>query len=336
MPAQEPVKLAVTMGDPRSIGPEIILKLLAGGELPARVRLLVVGSQEVLEAEAKNLGIVAPEGRADEAGRWKGPVAVLDMDNFPAAAVTPRRPDAVSGRASLDYIERTVGLALSGAVDGIVTCPISKEAIGAAGSTFPGHTEMLAALSGSARPVMLLVNGGLRVALATTHVALRDVPGLLTPDLIVEQARVVVAGLRRYFAVPEPRLAVCGLNPHCGDGGRFGDEEARIVEPAIGAAAEEGIVLIGPKPADTVFAQAAEGRYDAVIALYHDQGMIPVKMAGLGQVVNVTLGLPIIRTSVGHGTAYDIAGQGLADPGSLKAAVRLAAGMVRASRGHVL
>ena len=336
MPAREPVKLAVTMGDPRSIGPEIILKLLAGGELPAEVRLLVVGSCEVLGAEAKNLGIAAPEGRADEAGRWGGPVAVLDMGNFPAAAVTPRRPDAVSGRASLDYIERAIGLALSGAVDGVVTCPISKEAIGAAGSAFPGHTEMLAALSGGARPVMLLVNGGLRVALATTHVALRDVPSLLTPDLIVEQARVVVAGLRRYFAVPEPRLAVCGLNPHCGDGGRFGDEEARIVEPAIRAAAEEGIVLIGPKPADTVFAQAAEGRYDAVIALYHDQGMIPVKMAGLGQVVNVTLGLPIIRTSVGHGTAYDIAGQGLADPGSLKAAVGLAAGMARASRGHVL
>jgi 4-hydroxythreonine-4-phosphate dehydrogenase len=168
--------------------------------------------------------------------------------------------------------------------------------------------------------------------MVTTHMALRDVPDAITPEGIITTAGIVDTALKRYFAVQVPRLALCGLNPHAGDGGRFGDEEARVLGRAVDAAQQAGIDLVGPCPADTVFVQAAEGRYDAVLPLYHDQGMIPVKMAGLGTVVNVTLGLPIIRTSVGHGTAFDIAGQGAADPSSLLSAIGLAAAMVRADR----
>lgn len=320
------------MGDPRGIGPEVVLKALRGGELPRGVRLLVVGSRAVLEAEAESLGLHAELPVPGDAGAESRGCSLVDLDNFPPERLEPRRPDALSGRASLDYIEKAVSMALRGEADAIVTGPINKEAIGAAGSPFPGHTEMLAALTGGGRSVMLLTGSKLRVAVATTHIALRDVPSVLVAQDIAETAQVIADGLRRFFGIASPRLAICGLNPHCGDGGRFGDEEERILAPAIEAARRAGVDLDGPKPADTVFTQALRGDYDAVLALYHDQGMIPVKLAGLGNVVNVTLGLPIIRTSVGHGTAYDIAGRGLADEGSLVAAIRLAAEMVSASR----
>lgn len=330
--ARTQLTLAVTMGDPRGVGPEVIVKALNSPALPRRARLLVVGSATVLRHTAHALGqaLRAPtvwDVESDARGH-----AVLDLDNFPVERLEPRKPDALSGRAALDYIERAVGLVLAHEADALVTAPISKEAIAAAGSPFPGHTEMLAALSKARRPVMLLVSAKLRVALVTTHLALRDVPGAIRPDDIVEIAQVLTQSLRRLFGIAEPRLAVCGLNPHCGDGGRFGDEEGRLVAPAVDGARGAGITLAGPEPADSVFAQAVRGRYDAVLALYHDQGLIPVKLSGLGRVVNVTLGLPFIRTSVGHGTAYDIAGTGRADERSLLAAIRLAARMVRASR----
>jgi 4-hydroxythreonine-4-phosphate dehydrogenase len=318
------------MGDPRGVGPEIVVKALHAPSLPADVRLLIVGSRAVLDHAAAALGrnLALPAG---DAGWTGGGNAVLDLDNLPATKLEPRMPDAASGRASVEYIEQAVQLIRKGKAEGLVTGPISKEAIGAAGSPFPGHTEMLAALSGGARPVMVLARPGLRVALVTTHVALRDVPAGLRTDEIVEAACVLADGLKRLFAVPAPRIAVCGLNPHCGDGGRFGDEEQRIVAPAVEQARERGVDLQGPRPADTVFAQAMRGDYDAVLALYHDQGMIPVKLAGLSEVVDVTLGLPFVRTGVGHGTAYDIAGSGQADERSLVAAIRLAVQMVRAA-----
>lgn len=315
------------MGDPRGIGAEIILKALRSPHVPADVRLLIVGSLPVLQREAEGLGRDLELPAADGAD-WEGDrAAVLDLGNFPTGMLEPRAPDAVSGRASLDYVEKAVEMALSGQVDAIVTCPISKEAIAAAGSPFPGHTEMLAHLTGAGRAVMLLVSSELRVALVTTHLPLRDVAQGLSVEKISETVLVVADGLKRFFGIASPRIAVCGLNPHCGDGGRFGDEEARIVAPAVEEARKAGVAAYGPRPADTVFTQAAAGEYDAVVALYHDQGMIPVKLAGLGHVVNVTLGLPIIRTSVGHGTAYDIAGRGQADEGSLVEAIRLAAEM---------
>jgi 4-hydroxythreonine-4-phosphate dehydrogenase len=322
------------MGDPKGIGPEIILKALASRLLPKRVKLLVVGSRAVLMREADSLGRRIELSTVKEPGQVQpaGP-GLLDLDNFPPDAVEPRRPDAAAGRASLEYVEAAVRLAMERKVEAVVTCPISKEATAAAGSPLPGHTEMLAHLTGVERPVMMMACPGLRVALVTTHMALRDVPGALSAGAICQTAQVLARDLRRFFGLERARIAVCGLNPHCSDGGRFGDEEARLLTPAVARMRESGLDAVGPKPSDTVFAEALRGRYDAVVALYHDQALIPVKLAGLEQVVNVTLGLPIIRTSVGHGTAYDIAGQGLADERSLLAAIQLAAQMAHASRG---
>jgi len=330
-PADGPVTIALTMGDPRGIGPEIVVKALHSPELPVGAAIVVVGALQVLRAEAQRLGQPFDLPLAERGEPLAGQAAVLDLANFPTEMLEPRKPEAVNGRASLDYVETAADMALAGEADAVVTCPINKAAISAAGSPFAGHTEMLAHLTGAGRAVMLLVAGRLRVALATTHIALREVPDKLNAADIACTITVLAEGLRRFFGVARPRIAVCGLNPHCGDGGRFGDEEARIVAPALEDARQAGVHACGPMPADTVFAQAADGRYDGVVALYHDQGMIPVKLAGLGRVVNITLGLPIIRTSVGHGTAYDIAGRGRADEASLVEAIRLAARMARTS-----
>jgi len=313
------VRVAISMGDPCGIGPEVCLKALAGGGVPADVEPLVVGSRRVLDSTARQLGLPVLPGEA-----------VLDVDNFPPELLAERRPTAAGGRASLDYIRRATAETMEGRADALVTCPISKEAIGAAGSPHPGHTEMLGALTGADGPVMVLLRGRLRVAFATTHMALRDVPRALTVGTIVRVGSVFAQGLRRYFAVPRPRVAVCALNPHSGDGGRFGDEEARIIEPAVSQLRDAGHDVAGPLPSDTLFAAALAGRFDGVSALYHDQGMIPIKIAGVGGAVNVTLGLPIIRTSPGHGTAYDIAGKGIADEASTVEAIRTAAAMARA------
>lgn len=323
------VRVAVTMGDPRGVGPEVVVKALRRGVQPG-VQLLIVGSMAVLRRDMESFDVAAPPTVDSPDAMGDEPAAVLDLDNFPVDALEPREPSAASGCASLECIEEAVRLALAGDVDAVVTAPISKEAIAAAGSPFAGHTEMLGQLSGGT-PVMLMVSRRLRVALVTTHVALRDVPRLVTADKIVSTAAILQDALRRYFGVTAPRIALCGLNPHCSDGGRFGDEEARIVSPAVEIAASRGILLHGPRPADTAFAQASGGAYDAVIALYHDQGLIPVKLDGLARVVNVTLGLPFVRTSVGHGTACDIAGTGCADENSLVEAIGLAACMARAA-----
>jgi len=319
-----PVRLALTMGDPLGIGPEIAVKASCAAPLPEGVHLTVVGSGAVLRKEAEALG-VDPDLLGERA-------VLVDLDNFPIQELSHRRPTAAGGRASVEYVEEAVRLVRAGEADALVTGPISKEAIAAGGSAFPGHTEMLAALTDAPRVLMVLAGSGLRVALLTRHVALRDVPALLKAEEIVCAARLFADGLHRSFGIPEPRLAVCGLNPHCGDGGRFGDEEARIIAPAVEAARAEGLLLEGPLSADTVFARAAAGDFDGVIALYHDQGMIPVKFGGLHSVVNITFGLPMVRTSVGHGTAFDIAGLGRADAASLLAAIRTAARMVRAAR----
>ena len=324
--ADRPVRLALTMGDPAGIGPEIAVKTLCRDRLPEGVRLVVVGSPAVLRYEAEALGLDPGliEQRAD----------VVALDNFPPEQLSARAPSAAGGRASVEYIERAVRLVLSRDADALVTCPISKEAIAAGGSHFPGHTEMLAALTGAANMLMVLAGPDLRVALVTRHVALRDVARLLKAQDITDAAALFADGLRRYFSIGRPHLAVCGLNPHCGDGGRFGDEEARIIVPAVEAARAQGVSLDGPLPADSVFARAAGGAYDGVIALYHDQGMIPVKFTGVHSVVNITFGLPIIRTSVGHGTAFDIAGKGRADESSLLEAIRVATRMTRAARAR--
>jgi 4-hydroxythreonine-4-phosphate dehydrogenase len=290
-------RLAVTVGDPRGIGPEIIRAALEDSALRGVCDMIVVG----------------PEG-ADvpidvTVGEWS--------DGGDAAS---------AGRASGDAIARAVQLALDGEVDGIVTAPIDKFALLSGGYDFPGHTEMLAELTHS--PVaMMLASDRLRVVLATTHIALRDVVHALTREAIDSAAAVTREGLRDWFGIASPRIALCALNPHAGDHGRFGDEDDVLLAPA---ARESG--LLGPFPADTVFVRAIRGEFDAVIAPYHDVGMTAIKVASFGSAVNVTLGLPFPRTSPDHGTALDIAGRGIASPASFIAATRLCAEIVERRR----
>lgn len=289
-------RLAVTIGDPRGIGPEIIAAALANDELRDECDLVIVG----------------PDGAGIpidvSTGRWSA-----------------QDGKAAAGKASGDAIVRAVELASSAQVHGIVTAPIDKSALLQGGYDYPGHTEMLAELT-SSRVAMMLASDRLRVVLATTHLALRDVPAALTRDAIMQAAEVTRDGLQRWFGIDSPRIALCALNPHAGDGGRFGDEDDTLLGPV---AREAG--LLGPFPADTVFVRAMRGAFDAVIAPYHDVGMTAIKVASFGEAVNVTLGLPFPRTSPDHGTALDIAGQGIADPSSFIAATRLCARIARRS-----
>ena len=291
-------RLAITLGDPRGIGAEIVRKALADPRVAGACRWVVVGPSGL-------------ECAADEViGEWH-----------------PRQSAANAGRLAGKAIERAVAMARSGDVAGIVTAPIDKHALLAGGYDYPGHTEMLAALTGC-DVAMMLASDRLRVVLATTHVALRDVAALLTGELIARVARVTRDGLRAAFGIAEPRLALCALNPHAGDGGRFGREDEAVLAPAARASG-----LLGPFPADTVFVRAMRGEFDAVIAPYHDVGMTAIKVASFGSAVNVTLGLPFPRTSPDHGTALDIAGQGKADAGSMIEAILLAARLAGRSGG---
>ncbi|MFZ1746009.1 MAG: 4-hydroxythreonine-4-phosphate dehydrogenase PdxA, partial [Nitrospirales bacterium] len=222
-------------------------------------------------------------------------------------------------------IQTAVRLAQAGCVQGIVTAPINKHAIHLAGHTYPGHTEMLADLTKAQESGMMIVGGPLKILFATTHLALRDVPNILTSTTNLRAIRLAHQGLTRLFHIQKPRIGVAGLNPHAGENGLFGDEEGRIIQPAIRQAKKQGIACTGPHPADTLFGKAVRGSFDGIVALYHDQGLIPLKTVAFGHCVNITVGLPIIRTSVDHGTAYDIAGQGKADPTSLVEAIEMAA-----------
>lgn len=290
-------RLAITLGDPRGIGPEIVAKALRDPTVAGRASFVLVGPRGTRAAVDEAVGEWTPGGPAAEAGR-------------------------LAGRA----IERAVALARAGEVDGIVTAPIDKAALLAGGYDFPGHTEMLAALTGS-RVAMMLASDRLRVVLATTHIPLREVPRAVTRDAIVEAAMVTREGLRRWFGLAEPRIALCALNPHAGDQGRFGREDDELLAPA---AREAG--LAGPFPADTVFVRALRGAFDAVIAPYHDVGMTAIKVASFGSAVNVTLGLPFPRCSPDHGTALDIAGRGIADPSSMVHAILLCADIAERTR----
>ena len=295
-------RVAVTLGDPRGIGPEVTAKALADPEVAALAEWTVVGA----------------EG-------WRGP-----GEHVPVGRWAPGDGDAAGGRIAGEAVKRATEMALAGEVDALVTAPLDKAAFHAGGWRFPGHTEMLHALAGVPDVAMMMaaertaLGGPLRVVLATTHLALRDVPAALSAELLVRQARLVHAALRGQWRIAEPRIALCAVNPHAGDGGLFGDEEARIVAPALEALRGGGIAAAGPIPADTVFTRAVRGEFDAVVAPYHDVGMAAFKTAAFGSGVNVTLGLPFPRTSPDHGTALDIAGRGIADASSMKEAVQLA------------
>ncbi len=295
-------RIAVTLGDPRGIGPEVAARAL---DAPLDAEITVVGAEEQVRAVKADHRIAI--------GSWGLGLG----EGIPAAPGPSRAMQA--GRIAGHAIERAAAMALAGAVDAIVTAPIEKHALHQAGFRWPGHTEWLADLAGGVDVAMMLASDRLRVVLVTTHVALRDVPALVTQDRIVRTGRVTLAALRDWFGIAAPRLALCALNPHAGEGGLFGDEDDRVLRPAAAALGARG-----PLPADTVFVRAIRGEFDAVLAPYHDVGMTAIKVASFGKAVNVTLGLPFPRTSPDHGTAFDIAGTGTADPSSMRAALQLA------------
>ena len=294
-------RIAITVGDPAGIGPEVSLKASADPRV---------------------------QGAADV--RLYGPTTDSDLEAFAAGKVS-----ADAGRSAYQTIERAVAEVQAGRADALVTAPINKEAFAEAGLPWRGHTELLAHLTGATQVAMMFHSDVLRVVLATVHVPLAEVPALLTRNLIEATIRLAAAELPR-FGFPEPRLAMAGLNPHAGEHGLLGCEDEQVLRPAVEVCRRAGINVVGPLPADTLFVRATRGEYDAVVACYHDQGLIPAKLAAFGKTVNVTLGLPIIRTSVDHGTAFDIARQDVADPSSMAEAVLLAARLAAGRAGAAL
>lgn len=330
--------IAITSGEPAGIGPELVAMLAERQQSnPWPARLVVFGDAELLAARAKRIGLqpslapfdaasAGPSGSAVEV--WHEPVAV---------PVVAGRPDPANAAPVIQMLTHAADSCATGAFDALVTAPVQKSVLLEAGFDFTGHTEFLADRTSTPRVVMLLVGGGLRVALVTTHLPLAAVPAAITRDAVAETIAIVVAALVRDFAIPAPRIAVCGLNPHAGEGGHLGREDIDVIAPAVLAARAAGHDVSGPIPADTVFVPDNARRYDVIVAMYHDQGLPALKAASFGGGVNVTLGLPFVRTSVDHGTALDLAVDTVqaltADPGSLYAAVDLALELVAHRRG---
>jgi 4-hydroxythreonine-4-phosphate dehydrogenase len=313
-----PPLVALTAGEPAGIGPDLCV-LLASRPLPGRV--VIVGDREVLSDRARARGL--PFQAPDYAGRdAAGQVSVLSI---PAAApVVAGRLEAANGAHVVKLLDRALEGCLSGEFDAMVTAPVQKSTINDAGIAFSGHTEYLAQRTGTPRVVMMLVGGGLRVALATTHLALADVPRAIAREPLAATLRILDGDLRRRFGIERPRILVAGLNPHAGEAGYLGREEIDVIGPVVAALSAEGMAVSGPYPADTLFTPAMLARADATLAMYHDQGLPVLKHASFGRGVNVTLGLPVVRTSVDHGTALDRAGSGEVDAGSLDEALALA------------
>jgi 4-hydroxythreonine-4-phosphate dehydrogenase len=326
--------LALTLGDPAGIGPEVVLKALLEGDLQARCRPLVVGDLRILQRAAGWLGalpVFEVVQRPGEGRYLPGEVALLDLENADPQECPPGKIRAAAGRAAVEYVCRACDLALAGEVEGVVTAPLNKEAMNLAGFAYAGHTELLAARTGAAKVSMLLTGPRLRVVHVSTHVSLAEAIRRVEKKRIAE-----VIDLARHscrlLGISSPRIAVAGLNPHAGEGGLFGDQEQAQILPAIEEARARGLEVSGPEPPDTVFLRAAKGEFDIVVAMYHDQGHIPMKLLAFDTGVNVSVGLPILRTSVDHGTAFDIAGTGRASPRSMAAAVEVALQMAAARR----
>jgi 4-hydroxythreonine-4-phosphate dehydrogenase len=320
--------IGITMGDPVGIGPEIVLKALCQRSLYDTCRPLVLGDRQALKAlnEVLKTKLAFRSVEGPEQGHYEATVVdLVELSHLQAAQIKPGRPTRETGRAMVQYITTGIDWAMETRIDALVTGPINKAAMHAAGFSFQGHTELLAHRTSTSDYVMMLAGTRLRVALVTIHVPLAHVSGLLTKESIVKTIGITAKALTNSFGISKPRLAVAALNPHGGEEGLFGDEEAGIIAPALHQARAAGHHVSGPYPADTLFYWALQGRWDAVLAMYHDQGLIPFKMVHFTDGVNTTLGLPIVRTSVDHGTAYDIAGHGKADPGSLVAAIDMAA-----------
>ncbi|HWI41178.1 MAG TPA: 4-hydroxythreonine-4-phosphate dehydrogenase PdxA [Verrucomicrobiae bacterium] len=322
------------MGDPCGIGPEIIARALQRPEVKRACRCLVVGDASAMRRAMRLTGcgmeLVPVAAGAPLQGEGKiflRPVAELAEEEMVYGA-----PGDAAASAAFAAVCEAASLCISGAADAMATAPISKASLNRAGYSYPGHTELLAELTGSGEVVMMLAGSSLRVALVTIHEPYTRVPLLLDEERILSTIRITHQGISRYF-VPKPRLAVAALNPHGGEAGLFGDEESTVIAPAVAAARREGIEVAGPLPADSLFHFASRGEYDAVVCMYHDQGLIPLKLLHFDDGVNISLGLPIIRTSVDHGTAYDLAGTGAASDASMAAAILTAASMARTAAG---
>jgi 4-hydroxythreonine-4-phosphate dehydrogenase len=335
MTGHERPLLAITMGDPAGIGPEVILKALRSPEVFARSRPLVIGDRKTMERAAGWVGNddlrIEPVDDPATGEYAPGTLPLLDLASAPPEGYEVGMVTAAAGAAAVECVFRACDLAMAGVVDAVVTAPLNKAAMHAAGHTFPGHTELLAERTGATRVSMLLIGPSLRVVHVSTHVALTEAIRRVTRKRVDEVIEIAWESCRM-LGIAEPRIAVAGLNPHASEGGLFGDEEAREVIPAIEDARGRGRNVSDPQPPDTVFLRATKGHYDIVVAMYHDQGHIPMKLLAFDSGVNVSIGLPIIRTSVDHGTAFDIAGTGVAGENSMLAAIDVAIQMAQAKR----
>ncbi|MBN1848210.1 MAG: 4-hydroxythreonine-4-phosphate dehydrogenase PdxA [Deltaproteobacteria bacterium] len=323
--------IGITMGDPSGIGPEIIIKALSDPGLYDLCKPLVIGDPGAFTDPLINptmLPINAITKSTDAEGSSRS-IDLIAVSRLQEAAFRPGHPSPETGRSMVKSIITAVRMAMDKEIAAMVTGPIRKDLMHQAGYHYEGHTQFIAHLTDTDDYVMLLAGDRLRVALVTIHCALKDVSGLLSRENVLKTIRITAGSLRQDFRIGVPRLAVSALNPHASEAGLFGDEEEMIITPAIEEAKKQGLNVEGPFPADTLFYKAASGQFDAVVAMYHDQGLIPLKLLHFSDAVNTTLGLPIIRTSVDHGTAYDIAGRGIADPSSLKAAIRMAVRMAK-------
>jgi 4-hydroxythreonine-4-phosphate dehydrogenase len=330
----EQMVVGVTMGDPAGIGPEVVVKALADPEVRRAAKFVVFGMNEQLCYAADRAEIEPFWGRHQHekiSREYPYKVVVADYDEY---SVPPwlREPSRIAGEASIKFCSDAIAAAKDGIIDAIVTAPISKASWKMADASWPGHTEMFAQKCKSPRKAMMFVAGPLKVALATIHLGLFEVRNKFTIGCVFEPIDLLNDALKEFFALDNPRIGVAALNPHAGENGQFGDEEQRIIAPAILLAQEQGINCVGPIPADTLFARAVHGEFDAVVAMYHDQGMIPVKLLDFEHAVNITIGLPLVRTSPAHGTAFDIAGRNLANPSSMKSAILMAIQMAKLRR----
>ncbi len=322
--------IGITMGDPTGIGPEVIVKALSKDEVFRVCRPFVFGDREVLQETIRRLDLavtVETFETAPKEGYGPAKIFVSSLSRFDPFSLRAGKPDRACGEAMVKYIEGAVKGVSAGNLDAITTCPINKLAINEAGYHFSGHTELLAHWADAAEVAMMFLGTKWKVVLVTTHLPLLEVPKAITAGRILSKIQLTDEGLKRFFRIPRPKVAILGLNPHSGEGGLLGEEEQREILPAIRTARSRGFDVEGPFPADSFFDLHAPSAFDAVIAMYHDQGLIPIKMIDFREAVNFTLGLPFIRTSVAHGTAYDIAGKGLADPSNLVRAIEAASNL---------
>jgi 4-hydroxythreonine-4-phosphate dehydrogenase len=329
--------IGITMGDPTGIGPEIIVKALSMKEPFQACRPIVFGDRGVLSRTIQMQKLPATLEAIEEIpedGYLPQKIFLLSLSHLEVTSLRFGEPDRACGEAMGKYIEEAVRWVRSGKLDAITTCPISKQAMNAAGYSFPAHTELLAHLVGASSVAMMFLGSRWKMVLVTTHLPLKDVSKSITADRILSTIRLAEEGIKKYFGIPRPQIAVLGLNPHCGEGGLLGEEERKEILPAIAEARSLGMDVKGPFPADSFFNLSGRYAFDVVVCLYHDQGLIPIKMLDFGEAVNFTLGLPFIRTSVDHGTAYDIAGKGLANPAGLVKAILTAANLSRSNRNY--